>query len=302
MTLDRRQLIVSSSLAVAAGAFRGFPAFAQDDPETSFEELRGGVGIFNGSGGTIGWLVSPEGTLVVDSQFPNTAQICVDGLRERSERGIDILINTHHHGDHTAGNQVFEAVVKHIVAHSRVPGLQRRQAVGAGTEAAQAYASVTFAESWRIHLGSEVVSARHYGPAHTSGDVIVHFENANVVHMGDLMFNRVHPFIDRPAGASIANWITSLEQVAEAHTSDATFVFGHGKPGFGVVGEQTDLLHQRDYLTAVLEHAGQGIAAGQSRDEIVGAAELPGFPDHVSPMALLSLENVLTVAHQELTE
>ena len=126
MTLDRRQFIVSSSLAVAAGAFRGFPAFAQD-PETGFEALRGGVGIFNGSGGTIGWLVSAEGTVVVDSQFANTAQICVDGLRERSDRGIDILINTHHHGDHTAGNQVFQAVVKHIVAHARVPGLQRRQ-------------------------------------------------------------------------------------------------------------------------------------------------------------------------------
>jgi|TARA_Y100000031_G_scaffold67470_1_gene75210 glyoxylase-like metal-dependent hydrolase (beta-lactamase superfamily II) len=300
-TLNRRQFIATSSFAVAAGALRGLPAFAQE-PETSFETLRGGVGIFNGAGGTIGWLVSPDGTVAVDSQFANTAQICVDGLRERSERGIDILINTHHHGDHTAGNRVFQGVVKHIVAHSRVPELQRRAAEEAGTEADQAYANVTFVENWRIHLGAEIVSARHYGPGHTGGDIVVHFENANVVHMGDLMFNRVHPRIDRPSGASIANWITTLEQVADNHTADTTFVFGHGHSGFGVVGESADLLHQRDYFTAVLDHARAGIAAGQSVEEITALESLPGFDDHGVLVPRLSLASVLTDAHGELSE
>ena len=301
LRLNRRQFITTSSFAVAAGAMRGLPAFGQD-PETSFEELRAGVGIFNGSGGTIGWLVSEGGTVAVDSQFANTAQICVDGLRERSERGIDILINTHHHGDHTGGNQVFQGVVKHIVAHSLVPELQRRAAAGAGTEADQAYANVTFVESWRIHLGTEIVSARHYGPGHTGGDIVVHFENANVVHMGDLMFNRVHPRIDRPSGASIANWITTLEQVADTHTADTTFVFGHGKAEFGVVGESADLLHQRDYFTAVLEHVQACIAAGQSVEEITSIETLPGFDDHGVVVPRLSLASVLADAHGELSE
>ena len=301
MILNRRCFIVRSSLVVAAGALRGLPGFAQSS-ETSFEALRSNVGIFNGSGGTIGWLVSTDGTVVVDSQFANTAQVCVDGILERSERGIDILINTHHHGDHTAGNQVFQRVVKHIVAHTRVPELQRRAAEQASTEADQAYANVTFAENWRIHLGAEIVSARHYGPAHTGGDIVVHFENANVVHMGDLMFNRVHPFIDRPAGASIANWITSLERAADVHTSDTTYVFGHGKPGFGVVGESADLMHFRDYLTAVLEHTHAGIAAGKSQEEISAIEVLPDFLEHGAPVPRLTLEAVRNVAYEELTE
>jgi glyoxylase-like metal-dependent hydrolase (beta-lactamase superfamily II) len=58
---------------------------------------------------------------------------------------------------------------------------------------------------------AETIVARYYGPGHTSGDIVISFETSNVVHMGDLMFNRFHPYIDRPAGASIGNWIKTLE-------------------------------------------------------------------------------------------
>src|SRR5262245_8566602 len=114
MKLNRRQFVTSSSLGFA-GLAVGRSGWAQAPPETKFEELRRGVGIFVGNGGTIGYLVNGDGAIAVDSQFMNTAEICVAGLKQRAPKGIDLLINTHHHGDHTGGNKAFKPSVRHIV-------------------------------------------------------------------------------------------------------------------------------------------------------------------------------------------
>jgi len=302
MSISRRRFLVTSSAAFAAGALRTVPALAQGTPaQGTFEMLRGSVGLFTLRGGTIGFLITPDGTVVVDAQYPDTAPVCLEGLKARSAGSIDLLINTHHHGDHTGGNQVFRPTVKQIVAHARVPELQRAAAAAAKTEAAQAYPDVTFTETWKADLGAETVSARHYGPAHTGGDAVVTFERANVVHMGDLVFNRAHPRVDRPAGASIANWITTLDRVARDHSDDTLYIFGHGIPRFGVTGRRADLALMRAYLEAVLDHARQGIAAGRSRDEIAGLEALPGFSDVAPLVPALSLAAVLGVAYDELT-
>ena len=80
--------------------------------------------------------------------------------------------------------------------------------------AAPVVPDTTFTDVWSFEHGDEKVSAKHYGPAHTGGDAVIRFEKANVAHMGDLMFNRAHPVIDRPNGASIANWTVVLQKVA----------------------------------------------------------------------------------------
>jgi len=108
----------------------------------------------------------------------------------------------------------------------------------------------------------------HYGPAHTGGDAAVHFEQADVVHMGDLVFNRRHPYIDRPAGASIAGWGRVLEKIAAEYSQETIFIFGHAGPGFEVTGRVSDLLYQRDYFSALLDHVRGEIKAGQSRESI----------------------------------
>src|SRR6186997_2647294 len=100
--MHRRTFLASTSAAIAAGALPAWPLFAQagtPKPQTKFAELRGGTGIFTGRGGTIGWLITDEGAVVVDSQFPGTAEACVEGIKSRSRRGIHVLVNTHHHGD-----------------------------------------------------------------------------------------------------------------------------------------------------------------------------------------------------------
>ena len=301
MALDRRQFVIRSSLALAGGILLPRPAGSADEPASSFQELRGSVGIFTERGGTIGWLVRTDALVVVDSQFPESARDCLAGLRKRTARKLDALINTHHHGDHTAGNGVFGPEAQMIVAHKNVPRLQRESAEKRGNPDEQTYADTTFSESWKMDAGGETVTATYYGAAHTGGDCVVHFQEANVAHMGDLVFNRYYPFIDRPAGASIAGWVEVLEKVLAEHDDDTRYIFGHGRPEFGVSGGGADLRVMRDFLSALLEFTGRGIKDGKSADELAQREKLPGFEDHVAPADWLSLAANIKVAYEELT-
>jgi cyclase len=305
MLINRRHFLVTSSVALAAGVVRDLRALGQTPqappPTPAFTDVRGGVGIFTMRGGTIGYFVSPDGVIVIDSQYADTAPVCLDGVKQRASRPIDLLINTHHHADHTGGNAIFRPAVKKILAHARVPELQRAAAVAAKTEDQQAYPDATFAEVWTESMGRETIEARHYGPAHTGGDAVIAFRRANVVHMGDLMFHRIQPRVDRPAGASIANWITSLERVVAAHDTDTRYIFGHAAPGVSVTGAKADLQFFRDYLTAALDLVRKQIAAGESKDTIIKRDTLPGF-EGIAPLGgRLTASHLLEVAYDELT-
>lgn len=313
MTFTRRQFINTSTIAVAGSALGRWPLGAQTPPAggaapqapptppvTKFEDVRRGVGIFTGRGGTIGYLVTPDGAVAVDAQYPQTAKLCVEGLQQKSPKGIQMLINTHHHTDHTAGNVAFRPLVKTIVQQERCAKRHKEFTEQEKTAADQAYADTTFGESWSQAIGDEKVWGYYHGPGHTGGDAVIVFEKANVAHMGDLMFNRLHPRIDRPSGASIKNWISILEGVAKKHR-DATFIFGHAKPGMPVTGPAAELLHLRDYFTAALEHVQKAIKAGQSQDQIVALETLPKFDDYAGSGTVLTLKGVLTAAYEELT-
>ncbi len=303
MNWTRREFLASSSVLVVSAAGVVRPSAQQpgaqqspQQPAPTFTPLRRNVGLFTGAGGTIGWLVSPGGVVVVDSGMPPNATVCLDGINDRSsKRPIDCLFNTHHHGDHTGGNGVFRGATKKIVAHVKVPELQKATA-RPGTESSQVYADATFTDRWQVTIGGETVHAVYMGPAHTGGDSVVFFEQANIVHMGDLVFNRRQPVTDRPGGCLLGGWVRSLERIANGHDADTLYIFGHARAGFDITGKKTDLLYQRDFLAAVLEHVRGQIKAGKSRDEIVKASpELKGFADH-GPV----IERVLTAAYEEL--
>ena len=87
-------------------------------------------------------------------------------------------------------------------------------------------------KSGQTKVDDETITLRYLGPAHTDGDSITHFENANVVHMGDLIFNRRFPYIDKSAGASVKNWIQVLKQTQKLFDKDTIFIFGHADNGF----------------------------------------------------------------------
>jgi glyoxylase-like metal-dependent hydrolase (beta-lactamase superfamily II) len=315
--VNRRDFIRSSlvlSASVAAGRRVGAQTTAMPPsaavPATQFTALRGDVGIFTGRGGTIGWLASGDALAVVDTQFPDTALACLRGIPGIGSRTIDATINTHHHLDHTGGNVVFKAASRELVAQANVPRLQfeaAKRAEDLGTKidpaagvAAQVYADTTFTDVWRRQLGREIVTAEFRGPAHTGGDSVITFEKANVVQMGDLVFNRIYPYVDRPGGASIRGWVKSLEDCAAAYPADGVYVFGHGNPRFGVTGTRPDLLVMRDFFTAVLDRVQKDVAAGRDKAAVVAVENMPGFPDYHAPLPN-RLGLVLGAAYDELT-
>jgi len=325
MSYSRRDFLRMSSFLALATALptRSLLSKSRVLTPENFTEIRRNVGYFTGRGGTIGWMVNREGAVAVDSQFPDSASDCLRGLeqliagqvsgmdaspRTQPEQSaqitdlmVDVLFNTHHHGDHTGGNGTFRPQTERIVAHSNVPDLQRRQAQMRGGEDENTYADTTFDESWSVAIGDETINARHYGPAHTGGDSAIHFEQANVVHMGDLVFNGVYPFIDQGGGANITNWITLLETVAQNHEADTRYIFGHGNPARGITGNREDVLAKRDYLAALMDHVLISLQAGMSLEETRSITSLPGFEDFVSFGPRLSLAANLEAAWNELS-
>jgi glyoxylase-like metal-dependent hydrolase (beta-lactamase superfamily II) len=299
MSWNRREFVTASTLGlIGALAPRGFaqaPAGQAAPAVPQFTDVRRNVGIFTARGGTIGYLITPEAVVVVDSQFADTAPMFLDGIKPKTSRKIDLLLNSHHHGDHTGGNKVMQPAVAKIVAHVNVPALQKRAAETAKTEANQAYADTTFDKEWKTTIGNEVVSAKYYGAAHTSGDIVIRFERANVAHMGDLMSFQRNPRADGPAGASIRNWVTVLENTVKDNSADTIYIFGHAKVGERVTGSSKDLLELRDYFTAMLDVAQKAIKSGKSADEVAKTPAIPGFERYEgTPTAI-------TVAFQELT-
>ncbi len=298
--MDRRQFLRRSSL-LAAGAALPFTNLL-GRASGNFTELRRNVGYFTERGGTIGWLASENAMAVIDSQFPETARNCLNGLRDKSDHPLDLLINTHHHGDHTSGNPIFKGMAETMTGHENVPKLMKKANEESDEgEPNTAYPTTTYADSWQMDLGDEKLHAKYYGRGHTSGDSVIYFEKANVVHMGDLVFNRMNPYTDRPAGASIMNWIKILETVASEYPLDAVYIFGHGKPEYGVTGSKEDLEVMRDYLSAIIEYVQQGVDKGLSKKEITDKKVLDGFENFLYA-DFWTLPDNLGVAYEEVTQ
>jgi len=314
MKIDRRQFIAASSAAFAisplaraigaqAPAAPAAPA-AQTPPPAApkFEDVRRNVGLFTMRGGTIGWLVNRGAVLVVDTQFPDSAKVCLDGLKQKAaNRQVDLIFNTHHHGDHTGGNAIFRAEAKRLIAQARVPDLLRQvAATAAANTPAPTLPDATFDQTWSQDFGDEKVTARYDGPGHTGGDSMIHFERAHVVHMGDLLFHERHPRVDRPAGASIQNWLKILERTTKDLPADTIYIAGHAKEGLPVTVDRKAVLRFRDYFDAVLTLTRKGIAAGQTKDALSATATLPGFESYQGGGAL-TLGGVLAAAFDELS-
>ncbi len=275
------------------------PLFAQlvtDDPYR-MKMVRDTVGVFSEKGGTIAYLRTKEGWVVVDSEFPEQAQHLIDALKKTSEIPVHLLINTHHHGDHTGGNIAFKGMVEHVVAHENSLKNQKAVAEKSKTTDKQLYPDTTFGDSWKKKVGGESIRAYYFGPGHTDGDGLIHFENANVLHMGDLMSNRRYPFIDRSAGASIKNWITILDKTLTTFDDKTLFVFGHAFDPEKITGGKEDIKASRDYFEKLLVFVGQEIKAGKSKEEVLKATAIPGVTDWQGDGIVRSLQ----AAYEELT-
>lgn len=211
---------------------------------------------------------------------------------------MPFLINSHHHGDHTSGNIAFKGVAEHILAHENSLINQQNVARKNNNEADQLFPDMTYNLRWQKQIGDEFIDIQYWGPAHTNGDSIIHFQNANIVHCGDLVFNRMHPYVDKSAGASMTNWINILQQMQSNFDDDTLFIFGHAREGYDVKGNKDDLASFADYLTAVMEFVAFQIKNGKTEEEIMAITEIPGVTDWSGD----GIKRPLAAAYLELTK
>jgi glyoxylase-like metal-dependent hydrolase (beta-lactamase superfamily II) len=275
--MNRRTFISQTALTAGALTF-----FQNDLLAALFQEpwkismLTDDIGVFTERGGTILFYLSKKGIAVVDSQFPDQSKHLIDELKKRSEKPFSMLINTHHHGDHTGGNIAFKGLVEHVIAHENSKTNQVNSAKQNKNEDKQLYPDQTYTSTWCQKLGKEKICLHYFGAGHTNGDSFVHFQHANIVHCGDLVFNRRHPFVDRGAGANMKSWITVLDKALITFDSKTRFVYGHAGTGYEITGTADDLKAFRDYIGNVLKFVEGEIKAGKSKDEILKATLIPG--------------------------
>ena len=181
-----------------------------------FKDVRRNVGIFTARGGTIGYLVTPDAVVVIDSQFADTAPMFLEGLKPKTTRKIDFLINSHHH-PRPHRRQQGDAADRWprssrtptcpVCSASRRP---RRRAKTTRRTRTRRSTRTGRRRSARRRCRPGTTGRRT--PAATSS---ITFENANIVHMGDLMSFQRNPRADRPAGASIATGCRVLENIGQ---------------------------------------------------------------------------------------
>lgn len=296
--MKRRSFLHATGMSIGMLALlqnRGLAALLQSSYKMTL--LRNDVGIFTEQGGTIGWMVNNDGIVVVDTQFANSAAHVIEELKKKSAKPFRYLINTHHHGDHTSGNIAFKGIADHVIAHANCLINLRATAAAQKSEDKQLFADTVFNKQWRTKVGSERINAQYFGAGHTNGDAIIHFEDANIAHMGDLMFNRRFPFIDRNAGADISSWIKVLDKTLAKFDSDTLFIFGHSLDPEKVTGKKEDIKAMQNYLEKLLLFVGNQKKAGKSKEEILKATVIPGAEDFKGQ----GIERSLTAAYDELS-
>ena len=245
----------------------------QEKLTLNLEHVSGNVYNLNGQGGNIGILKSDTGLLVVDSKYDRTTDEVMKKIAEVSSKPIKFLINTHYHGDHTGGNEVVgnNAI---IVSHQNCKSSLLKGLKARNKESKSASSIKTFDKKKVIQFGTEKVKLLYLGPAHTSGDTVVIFEKSKVVHMGDLFFFEMPPYIDVKDGSNTENWIRIIETVCKKYP-DFKIIPGHGK-----VTNTKNLQKFADYLKYLRKEVKAAIKAGKTREQAMNEISLTDF-DHI---------------------
>jgi glyoxylase-like metal-dependent hydrolase (beta-lactamase superfamily II) len=225
-----------------------------------------------GNGGNIGVSTGDDVVFLVDDQFAPLTRKIIDAVKGVSDKPIKFLLNTHWHGDHTGGNENFGAAGVVIVAHDNVRQRMSvdqfmarfNQTVKASPKAALPV--VTFAEMVTFHLNGDDIHAIHVKNAHTDGDAVVHWQTANVMHMGDTYFNGMYPFIDLGSGGSIDGLITAVT-TALGYANEGTKII----PGHGPLSNKAEMQAYRDMLVGAREQVAKLVAQKKTLAEVLAA-------------------------------
>ena len=234
--------------------------------------IRRNISVLEGSGGNIAVLIGKEGKLLIDSGFTLSKTRLVEALNNLSADPITQLINSHWHIDHTDGNSWVHSAGATITAHlntkkhlstsTRVEGWQYTFP----PSPAGALPTTIFDDEHHAHHNDTNIALKYYGPAHTDSDISVLFEEADVIHVGDTLWNGIYPFIDYSTGGSIDGMIRAAERNLRV-TTDKTVVI----PGHGPVANKASLTAFRDMLSTIRNNVAALKKQGKSLSETIAA-------------------------------
>jgi glyoxylase-like metal-dependent hydrolase (beta-lactamase superfamily II) len=317
--MTRREFIASAAGTTAAVLLASRVGAGQRSEDMYFEwkpVCEGARAAFGNGGNALvvvgvgGVGVGKQGAMLVDCKNAPFGQ----ELRREAETGTKLthVVNTHHHRDHTGGNHAFTPdlpVIAQVNAAPRILNLMKgyvaqiNDGLGVGAQkqglaakqvqedrkalharvaelkATEFAPTITFEKDYEIDLGGTRVNLHHYGPGHTDNDLIVHIPSLNVLHMGDLVFNKMHPVVDMKSGASTRGWQESLRK-AIALCDDKT----HVVPGHGELCGIEALKAQLEYFDTMRDLVSKELKAGKSRKDVV-EIKLPAtlYPDYAKP-------------------
>jgi len=247
------------------------------------QKLARNITMLSGPGGSVVVLNGPDGKFVVDTfvapAWPRLKK-ALDGL---GNAPVKYVIDTHWHFDHTDNNAHLHAAGATVLAHENtkkrmtephdLPVLYRGPNgalvdVHVPPSPVEALPQQTFRASYKLQANGETLALQNFAPAHTDGDIYVHFERANVIQMGDLFFNGIYPYIDAGTGGTITGTIAAVDKILSLAGNDTKIV-----PGHGPLGNKADLTKFRDMLVTSRDRVQKLKSAGKSAQEAV--AEKP---------------------------
>ena len=263
-----RRFFIAAAVLVALIAGFGFYLIRQA-AELGAQAVTADVYMITGFGGNVGVLGTGEGTVIIDTM---TFQLQGEAIRERAEEltgePVVMIVNTHYHFDHTHGNPAFASGTRVVATERTRQYLHEFDADYWTGDAAALLPNETFDREQIIRIGGKTLHLLHPGRGHTGGDLVAWIEEDNVLHTGDLYFNRLYPNIDLEAGGSVREWSATLDLVMAAFPGAKII------PGHGPLSDEAGL---RGFQAFMLELAAVGrdaAAAGKSLDETLRDASL----------------------------
>jgi glyoxylase-like metal-dependent hydrolase (beta-lactamase superfamily II) len=226
--------------------------------EFTTTKLSNTLSMLKGQGGNVAISSGKDGVFIIDDQVAPITEGLLDAIGKVSTQPIRFVINTHYHGDHVGGNEKIGKPGTVIVAHNNVyTRMNTEQFNNFMQSKTPAYApsampNITFNDEVTLHFNGEAAIAYHIEHAHTDGDALVHFPQSNVIHMGDIWFNGLYPYVDLDAGGSIQGFIKGVEKALTLANAETKIIPGHGPLG------------SRDELKAYAEFLAEAVNSVQS--------------------------------------